>query len=233
MKINLDNTELENIGLDSINIECYRVNRNRIANIYTNLKDLFDWAEPDSSIINLYIKITGNISEDIDYNEIDNSILNENGEIDIGRLKCNYIEDDNPFLMNYTFYDKCDSYGGDLEPMASAIIDRYGNIKSYISKDGIYSNILYIDKLIIEEKYRNTKIGSFILQNLTSILYYTNNIYTPCCQIVLPQPLKRDADGGYSNMENENTEYYMKKLIKFYKKNGFKKIRNTRYMYKY
>ena len=34
-------------------------------------------------------------------------------------------------------------------------------------------------------------------------------------------------------MENENTEYYMKKLIKFYKKNGFKKIRNTRYMYKY
>ena len=93
-------------------------------------------------------------------------------------------------------------------------------------------NLMYIDRIYVEEKYRNIGIASLVIESLNELLEYTVNL-EPHTLILLPKPQEKDKDGHLHNVEDEEEkDIRMNKLIKLYKKLGFKKIRNSNYMMK-
>lgn len=212
----LDKEKLNQVGLDYISLDVSR-GRNRIYCIDSNINNAINNIEPDSKyIINVDIDIIG---IKIDSDE----------EVKIGKVEGNYFESD-MVIDDYTFYAMCDDKGADLEPLASAITDREGYIKESICK--FYENLMYIDRIYIEEEYRGVGIASFVIESLNEVLQYTTEL-EPNVYILLPKPQEKDKDGQIGNMEDgEQKEICMQKLIKLYKRLGFKKIRNTNYMIK-
>ena len=91
---------------------------------------------------------------------------------------------------------------------------------------------MYIDRIYIEKEYRGAGIASFVIESLNEVLQYTTEL-NPNVYIVLPKPQEKDENGKIGNMKDEQQkEICMEKLLKLYKKLGFKKIRNSNYMIK-
>lgn len=212
----LDKERLNNVGLDCISLEVSR-GRSNIYCIDSDIEDAINGQEPDEKyIIDVRIDIIG-IRKDSDE------------EINIGKLEGNYFESE-IVTDDYTFYEICDCKGADLEPLASAIINRTGCIKESICD--FDKNLMYIDRIYIDEKYRGAGIASFVLSSLNEILQYTTEL-SPSVYILLPKPQEKDENGNMCNVKDEKQkEICMQKLLKLYKKLGFKKIRNTEYMIK-
>lgn len=150
-------------------------------------------------------------------------------EIEIGKLKGNYFEA-GVVIDDYSFYDICDCKGADLEPLAAAITNREGYIKEIIFE--VDENLMYIDRIYIEEEYRGVGITSFVIESLNEVLQYTMEL-NPNVYILLPKPQEKDENGKIDNMKDEyQKEICMEKLLKLYKRLGFKKISNSNYMVK-
>jgi len=212
----LDKAKLNKVGLDYISLEVSR-GRNNIYCIDSDIEDAINGQEPNEKyIIDVWIDIIG-IKMDSDE------------EVKIGKLEGNYFEAD-VVIDDYTFYEICDCKGADLEPLAAAITDSNGYIKDSICE--FDQNLMYIDRIYIDEEYRGAGIASFVIESLNEILQYTTEI-NPSVYILLPKPQEKDKKGNMCNVEEEKQkEICMKKLLKLYKKLGFKKIRNTNYMIK-
>ena len=150
-------------------------------------------------------------------------------EISIGKLEGNFFESE--FAMEDTdFYQICDCAGRDLEPLAEAIIDKDGNVKENICE--FHKNLMYIDRIYVEEKYRNIGIASFVIESISELLEYTVSL-SPHTLILLPKPQEKNKEEELCNIEDEEEkEICMKKLINLYKRLGFKKIRSSNYMIK-
>ena len=133
-------------------------------------------------------------------------------------------------MEDTNFYEVCDCVGEDLEPLAASIIDKDGWIKENICE--FDENLMYIDRIYVEEKYRNIGVASFVIKCIEELLEHTVNL-NPHVLILLPKPQEKDNAGNLHNIKNEEQkEICMKNLIKLYKKLGFKKIRNSNYMMK-
>lgn len=212
----LDKEKLNKVGLDYISLKASR-GRNNIYCTDSNIEDAINSQEPSGKyIIDVWIDIIG-IKKDSDK------------EINIGRLEGNYFESE-MLIDDYTFYETCDCKGADLEPLASAITNKDGYIKESICE--FDENLMYIDRIYIDEEYRGAGIASFVIESLNEILQYTTGL-NPNVYILLPKPQEKDENGKISNMKDEQQkEICMQKLSKLYKKLGFKKIRNTDYMIK-
>lgn len=212
----LNKDKLNEVGLEAISLKVSR-GRNRVNYIDVDLEEAIKSQEDDEKcIIDIFIDILG---IKIDTGE----------EINIGKLEGNFFESE-VIMEDTDFYEVCDCVGADLEPLAEAIIDNDRCIKESICDFG--ENLMYIDRIYIEEKYRNLGIGSFIIDSFVELLEYTVSL-NPHTLILLPKPQEKNKEGKISNIENEEKkEKYMKKLIKFYKKLGFKKIRGCNYMMK-
>ena len=212
----LEKDKLEKVGLEAISLEVDR-GRNKVSYIDSSIEETIAIQEYNEKyIIDIYVNILG-IKKDTEE------------EIRIGRLEGNFFE--TQFMMEDTsFLDICDCVGRDLEPLAEVIINNDGYIKENIC--AYHENLMYIDRIYVEEKYRNIGIASLIIESLNELLEYTIGL-EPDTLILLPKPQEKDKDGHLHNIEDkEKKEICMKKLIKLYKKLGFKKIRNSNYMMK-
>jgi hypothetical protein len=212
----IDKEKLNKVGLDYIPLKVSRGRKN-IYYIDSNIEDAINLQEPNEKyVIKIWIDIIG--------------IKKDSGEeLKIGKLEGNYFEAE-VVMEDFSFYDICDCEGADLEPLASAITDNYGDIKESICQ--FDENLMYIDRIYIEEGYREAGIASFVIESLNELMQYTVEL-NPNVFVLLPMPQEKDEKGNMHNVNDEKKkEVYMQKLLKLYKKLGFKKIRNTNYMIK-
>lgn len=100
------------------------------------------------------------------------------------------------------------------------LLDYYGEIKGeYLSS---FLNIYYIDKIIIEKKYKHQNFDIFLLNNILKILMYKDK------KIIGNVILKIELD--YKIEKSSTIEYYkyeenLNNLITAYKKCRFEKIK--------
>ena len=83
---------------------------------------------------------------------------------------------------------------------------------------GMYTDVIYIDEIFIEEKYRHQGIGSIIVKELPRLI---RNILKlrPGCLVLLANPFERKG----KEMIAERDEEKIEELIKFYEKKWFYK----------
>lgn len=208
--------KLNEVGLDSISLKVY-TNMSNMNYINSNIENWIQSQEIDSKyIIDIYIDILG-IKTDSDK------------EIEIGKLEGNLLEAD-IVMDDANFYDVCDCVGADLEALASAIVDSDGYIREEICEYD--ENLMYIDRIYIEEKYRGLGIASYILNSLNEILEYSTNL-NPHALILLPKPQEKNKENRLANVSDKDKEkIYKYKLINLYRRLGFKKVINSEYMVK-
>ena len=147
----------------------------------------------------------------------------------IGKLTGNFFESE-IVMDDISFYDLCDSVGTDLEHMASAIVDEEECIKDEICE--FDENLMYIDRIYINEKFRGLGIASYVINSLNEILEYAVNL-SPNVLILLPAPQEIGEDGLLQEVRDEKiNENDKKRLIKLYEKLGFEKLEDSNYMIK-
>lgn len=133
-------------------------------------------------------------------------------------------------IDDISFYDLCDSVGTDLEYMASAIVDEEECIKDEICE--FDENLMYIDRIYINEKFRGLGVDSYVINSLNEILEYSVNL-SPNVLILLPAPQEIGEDGLLQEAKDEKiSKNNKKRLIKLYKKLGFEKLEDSNYMIK-
>lgn len=128
-----------------------------------------------------------------------------------------------------SFFDLCDRISGDICGMAEAVTTKKGNIKSSICPPE--NNIMYIDKMYIEERYRNCGVGTYMIDNINALLRYSLNLEAYVC-VLMPYPQVKSPDGELTHA-TEDTEEKRFRLIRFYRRTGFSEIKGTQYMFRH
>jgi len=147
----------------------------------------------------------------------------------IGKLMGNFFESE-IVMDDISFYDLCDSIGTDLEHMASAIVDEEECIRDEICD--FDENLMYIDRIYINEKFRGLGVASYVINSLNEILEYSINLSANVL-ILLPAPQEIGEDGLLQEVRDEKiNENDKKRLIKLYEKLGFEKLEDSNYMIK-
>ena len=126
-----------------------------------------------------------------------------------------------------SFWYKCDMISGDCEIIASSVCGKRGNIlKKYIPNVLDFETVLILDKIEINKNFREKGIGSSVIRNL---LYMMNCQFDRGKAIFLCASDYESADKyGFDSKEyREGT----KKLVEFYKKLGFKTVKNNVMVY--
>ena len=155
--------------------------------------------------------------------------LDTQEKVEIGKLTGNFFESE-IIMDDISFYDLCDSISTDLEHMASAIVDEDECIRDDICE--FDENLMYIDRIYINEKFRGLGIASYVLNSLNNMLEYSVNL-SPNVLILLPAPQEIGEDGLLQEVRDEKiNENDKKRLIKLYEKLGFEKLKDSNYMIK-
>lgn len=212
----IDLKGLNQLGYDSISLE---VSGTRGELNYID-KDINNYIEEqdyeDKYVINVFVDI---FATNLDTQE----------KVEIGKLTGNFFESE-IIMDDISFYDLCDSIGTDLEHMASAIVDEDECIRDDICE--FNENLMYIDRIYINEKFRGLGIASYVLNSLNNMLEYSVNL-SPNVLILLPAPQEIGEDGLLQEVRDEKiNENDKKRLIKLYEKLGFEKLKDSNYMIK-
>ncbi len=125
------------------------------------------------------------------------------------------------------FYITCDDFSADLESIASVICDESGKVsEKYLTDEADYEKIFILDHIEINKKYRNKGIGSDIIKNLSRMLHYQfdygSNIF------LCASDFESAKEYGFDSNEYKEG---CQRLIKFYKKFGYKVISNKIMVY--
>ena len=208
--------DLRKLGYDSISLKVSGT-RGEINYIDKEIdKCIEEQDDEDKYVINVFIDI---FATNLDTQEKEK----------IGKLTGNYFESE-IVMYDISFYDLCDSIDTDLEHMASAIVDEEECIKNEICE--FDENLMYIDRIYINEKFRGLGIASYVINSLNEILEYSVNL-SPNVLILLPAPQKIGEDGLLQEIRDEDINKQNKeKLYKLYEKLGFKKLEDSNYMVK-
>ena len=212
----IDLEGLNKLGYDSISLEVSGTRRelNYIDRDINNYIEEQDYE--DKYLINVFIDI---FATNLDTQE----------KVKIGKLTGNYFESE-IIMDDISFYELCDSISTDLEHMASAIVDEEDCIKDEICE--FDENLMYIDRIYINEKFRGLGIASYVINSLNEILEYSVNL-SPNVLILLPAPQEVGEDGLLQEVRDEKiNENDKKRLINLYEKLGFKMLKNSNYMIK-
>lgn len=212
----IDLEGLNKLGYDSISLE---VSGTRGELNYID-KDINNYIEEqdyeDKYVINVFVDI---FATNLDTQE----------KVEIGKLAGNFFESE-IIMDDISFYDLCDSISTDLEHMASAIVDEDECIRDDICE--FDENLMYIDRIYINEKFRGLGIASYVLNSLNNMLEYSVNL-SPNVLILLPAPQEIGEDGLLQEVRDEKiNENDKKRLIKLYEKLGFEKLKDSNYMIK-
>lgn len=212
----IDLKGLNKLGYDSISLEVSgtRGELNYIDRDINNYIEEQDYE--DKYLINVFIDI---FATNLDTQE----------KVKIGKLTGNYFESE-IIMDDISFYELCDSISTDLEHMASAIVDEEDCIKDEICE--FDENLMYIDRIYINEKFRGLGIAIYVINSLNEILEYSVNL-SPNVLILLPAPQEVGEDGLLQEVRDEKiNENDKKRLINLYEKLGFKMLKNSNYMIK-
>ncbi len=127
-------------------------------------------------------------------------------------------------LYNDTdFWEQCDVESGDCEIIASTICKADGSVsEELLSNENKYSQIFILDKIEINEKFRNKGIGSSVLKKLPEMLQYQFDAgHTIFLNV---------SDYESASCYGFDSAQYRKgseRLMTFYKKFGYKTIKNN------
>lgn len=205
---------LQEIGLDSISI--YIKGERSITYIDETFEKWEEWSEYEE-------KYTRHISGII----VGNKEFEE--EVTIGCIRGTFFEPE-ALIKETNFLDVCDSINGDLEYMASAIVNKNLEIKEEVCTKN--NSIFYLDEIFINEPYRRHGIGKFILDNLDKFMLYTSNLEVGTV-VTYPFAMEGTIKNGYKAIEDEDIKKEtLRNLRKFYKRCGFTKIGTKGHMYK-
>jgi GNAT superfamily N-acetyltransferase len=152
------------------------------------------------------------------------------GEVlaDIGFLTGTSIEAEITFTDGYSFKELCDMISTDLYLMAEDICGKDGHVRKSICPPDY--NIMYIENMYIEEKYRGMGIGKYLLDNAGGLFSRSLN-YSHHTFILKPFPQVKSGEHGLRDSETA-TKDEKKRLINFYEKAGYKFINGSEYMCK-
>jgi len=89
---------------------------------------------------------------------------------------------------------------------------------------------IYIHNMYVEEGYRGARIGRYLLDNVNDLFSRALNYSHHVC-ILKPYPQVKCGDHGLRDKEDV-TQDEIKQLTGFYKKAGYKIIKDSDYMYK-
>lgn len=212
----IDLEGLNNLGYDSISLMVSGT-RGELNYIDTEIREYIEEEEnEDKYSINIFIDICA-------------TNLETQEKINIGKLTGTFFKSE-IIMDDVSFYDLCDSIGTDLEQMATAIVDEDECIKEEICECD--ENLMYIDRIYIEEKFRGLGIASYVINSLNTILEYSVNL-SPNVLILLPVPQEKGKDGLLHEVNNTKiNEQDKKNLLKLYQKLGFEKLEDSNYMVK-
>lgn len=205
---------LEQLGFDSISVKIYA--EREINGINESFEKWEKWNEYEE-------KYTRNVTGII--------IGNEDFEpkLKIGQIRGTFFEAEAQ-IKDTNFWEVCDSISGDLEYMAEVIVDEHFQIKEEVCT--MNNSIFYLDEIFIDEPYRSHGIGKFVLENIDKFMLYTSNLEVGSV-ITYPYAMEGNVEKGYKGIEEEpKKQETLKRLRKFYRNCGFKKIGTQGHMYK-
>lgn len=144
------------------------------------------------------------------------TITDENGHI-IGDFTLYELDND------CDFYYKCDAVSGDSEAIASTICGTKGNVlKKYIPNLSCIDTILILDNITIKEEYRGKGIGSNVVKKLLCMTNYQFDIGKAL--FLCASDFESAKKYGFDSIEYKNGT---DRLINFYKKQGFKVVKDN------
>ena len=130
------------------------------------------------------------------------------------------------YANNYglSLYDVFDQEDADTSSLIPYLLDNNGDIKDeYYS---IYSNVYYLDRIEIQDKYKGKGYAKFLLNNLEEILMYVAKINFG---IIIIQAQPFDRVNGQCIMDYKDKKR-MERLVKLYEDAGFKRIGKSNYL---
>lgn len=121
------------------------------------------------------------------------------------------------------FHDKCDVVSGDIEVVASAICGKRGNVlRKYVPEAADFDTILILDKITIKKEYRGKGIGSSVVKKLIYMMNY--QFGSGKTLFLCASDFETAHEYGFDSIKyKEGT----KRLVEFYKKLGFKVVKNN------
>lgn len=140
----------------------------------------------------------------------------------IGEIRLYRVYNDNKF------YQICDDISEDMGILAGLICDESGCISKNLLFEGAdeFDSVFVLDNITIDEEYRGNGIGSAIIANLQKMLEYKFEF----CRIIFLQA--SDFETGHK-LGFDSKEYIEgnKRLMDFYKKAGFKTVKENVMIY--
>lgn len=176
--------------------------------------------------------------EEIDISCSDESLLNQryfftiyktddelNKQQKIGRIEMTYMDVWMAEETGYGVFDLFDLIDSEKQGVCEYLFSFDGEKNDeYVGMD---RDVLYIDEIFIEKKYRNIGIGSKLVKELPRLIKQILKL-RPGCIVLLANPFEIQE----KKMKPSSNKEEIEKLIKFYVKNGFHRIEDTQYLVK-
>ena len=124
----------------------------------------------------------------------------------------------------WSIFDLFDLIDSEKQGVYKYLFDDDEPNSNYVGMD---RDVLYIDKIFIEKKYRNMGIGSKLVEELPRLIKQILKL-RPGCIVLLANPFEIEVDELKPTREKKKIE----KLIEFYTRNGFQRIKDTQYLVK-
>ena len=127
------------------------------------------------------------------------------------------------YMYNYgqSIFDAFDMVSGDTCELYNVLFDRNGYIKD--EYESFCDNVFYIDRLYVENDYRNKGYAKLMLNQIGEIIKYVAKLNVGIIA-VCAQPF--EINGNEEKMIKDNKEL-KRKLIELYKNTGFQETDNT------
>lgn len=170
-------------------------------------------------LVNLYKddKISFHIGEKYTYiDEKDHKLVTGDiicfDNVKVGTLQGYLIYSDS------SFYDVCSDISDDMKLIADVVCDKDGSVKmTYRSTVSFNSCVFVLIDINIDTKYRNLGIGSQVFKHLSKMIHIQFDVDTIILQ----------ANAYEYFADEEIHQLNTARLVKFYKRCGFKHISNN------
>ncbi len=193
-------------------------------------------------IENILIEGTGSgeafgdiIDAELDISSSDETLLNQvyfleiyktdedlNKQEQIGKIQMTYMDVWMTEETGYSVFDLFDLIDSEKQGVYQYLFNNDEPNSNYVGMD---TDVIYIDKIFIEKKYRNMGIGSKIVEELPRLIRQILKL-RPGCLVLLANPFEIEG----KEFKPSRNEDEIEKLIEFYVKNGFERIQDTQYL---
>ncbi len=125
------------------------------------------------------------------------------------------------------FFSSLDSVSEDCSMIARAVCGKSGAVlKKYLSGESEYDLVYILDQITIDKKFRNCGIGSVIIKNLLKMINYQFGHGSTV--FLCASDYESAEQYGFESSEYEEGK---NRLIEFYKKLGFRIVKDNIMVY--